>query len=58
MSNTKVFADQDLSTHIACLHEALNQATNIMDALQLENERLSEVLSQVKNMEAGVKFAA
>ncbi len=54
MSNTKVFADQELSV----LHEALNQATHIMDALELENERLNEVLNQVKHMEAGIKFAA
>lgn len=58
MISSKVFADQDLSTHAACLHEARNQANHIMDALQLENERINEVLNQVKNMEASVKFAA
>ena len=58
MSTAKVFADQNFSTEIAYLHDALNQATHIMDALQLENERLNEVLNQVKHMEADVKFAA
>ncbi len=57
MISSKVFADQDLSTHAACLHEARNQATHIMDALEIENERINEVLGQIKQMEADVQFA-